>query len=227
MISIRRISLGGGYRYLTDSVAAGDGAAEQTNSLARYYAESGTPPGVFLGAGLADLDGGRGVETGLLVTEQHLENILAACADPITGQPVGTTPKAPGGSVPVAGFDLTFNPSKSVSVAWALADEGTKTIIYDCHRRAIEFVLSYAEREWSTSTNDVPGALFGAMTSLNKEGFSDCHVTADLYTAPDTKAQRVWIHCGEKSVLLITRFVGDHGYTSVLEQLGAMRSIPE
>jgi len=88
-------------------------------------------------------------------------------------------------------------------------------------------MLSYAEREWSTSANDVPGALFGAMTSLNKEGFSDCHVTADLYTAPDTKAQRVWIHCGEKSVLLITRFIGDHGYTSVLEQLGAMRSIPE
>ncbi|MBO0748456.1 MAG: hypothetical protein J2O47_08890, partial [Acidimicrobiaceae bacterium] len=69
MISIRRISLGGGYRYLIESVAAGDGAAERTNGLARYYAESGTPPGVFLGTGLADLDGGRGVEVGTLVTE--------------------------------------------------------------------------------------------------------------------------------------------------------------
>jgi conjugative relaxase-like TrwC/TraI family protein len=166
VISIRRISLGGGYRYLTDSVAAGDGAAEQTNSLARYYAESGTPPGVFLGAGLADLDGGRGVETGLLVTEQHLENILAACADPITGQPVGTTPKAPGGSVPVAGFDLTFNPSKSVSVAWALADEGTKTVIYDCHRRAIEFVLSYAEREVFRSRSGANGIVEENVTGV-------------------------------------------------------------
>jgi conjugative relaxase-like TrwC/TraI family protein len=159
VISIRRISLGGGYRYLIASVAAGDGAAERTNSLARYYAESGTPPGVFLGAGLADLDGGRGVEAGSPVTEQHLENMLVACADPISGQPVGTTPKAPGGGVPVAGFDLTFNPSKSVSVAWALADEGTKAVIYDCHRKAVEFVLGYAEREVFRSRSGASGVV--------------------------------------------------------------------
>ena len=48
---------------------------------------------------------------------------------------------------PVAGFDLTFSPSKSVSVAWALADRDTKAVIYACHRRAIEIVLGYAERE--------------------------------------------------------------------------------
>jgi len=60
VISIRRISLGGGYRYLMDSVAVGDGAAERSNGLTRYYPSSGTPPGVFLGAGLAELEGGRG-----------------------------------------------------------------------------------------------------------------------------------------------------------------------
>ena len=59
MISIRRISIGGGFRYLMNSVARGDGAAEPSSSLAAYYAESGTPPGVFLGSGLADLDGGK------------------------------------------------------------------------------------------------------------------------------------------------------------------------
>ena len=58
VISIRRISLGGGFRYLMESVAAGDGAAAGSSSLAAYYADSGTPPGVFLGGGLADLDGG-------------------------------------------------------------------------------------------------------------------------------------------------------------------------
>ena len=47
----------------------------------------------------------------------------------------------------MAGFDLTFSPSKSVSVAWALADPDTKAVIYDCHRRAIDVVLTYAERE--------------------------------------------------------------------------------
>ena len=144
-ISIRRISLGGGYRYLMDSVAAGDGAAGRSNDLTRYYASSGTPPGVFLGAGLADLDGGRGVANGSQVNEEHLLAMLAGLGDPISGEPVGGTPKAPRGGVPVAGFDLTFSPSKSVSVAWALADEGTKAVIYECHRRAVAYVIAYAE----------------------------------------------------------------------------------
>ena len=108
MISIRRISLGGGYRYLMESVAVGDGAAGRSNDLSRYYASSGTPPGMFLGAGLADLVGGRGVEGGSEVTEKHLEAMLAGCADPISGKAVGGKPKAPRGGLPVAGFDLTF-----------------------------------------------------------------------------------------------------------------------
>ena len=145
MISIRRISLGGGYRYLMESVAAGDGATERSNGLARYYATSGTPPGTFLGAGLVDLDGGNGVEAGSEVAEKHLEAMLAGCADPVSGEAVGGKPKAPRGGLPVAGFDLTFSPSKSVSVAWALADEGTKAVVYECHRRAVAFVIGYAE----------------------------------------------------------------------------------
>ena len=62
------------------------------SNLTRYYVESGTPPGVFLGAGLAGLDDGRGVEHGSQVTEQHLFNLLGMCADPVTGQPLGRQP---------------------------------------------------------------------------------------------------------------------------------------
>ena len=51
VISLRRMSLGAGYRYLMESIAAGDGVRRQSMSLTDYYAESGTPPGVFLGAG--------------------------------------------------------------------------------------------------------------------------------------------------------------------------------
>jgi TrwC relaxase len=94
LISIRRVSLGGGYRYLLRSVAAGDGAGG-TNALARYYAASGTPPGVFMGAGLAHLDGGRGVAPGTQVSEEHLERMFVACADPVSGEPLGAAPKAP------------------------------------------------------------------------------------------------------------------------------------
>ena len=67
-MSIRRLSLGAGYRYLMESIAAGDGRAEQSSSLTRYYAESGTPPGVFLGRGLAQLGDGQGIAVGAEVS---------------------------------------------------------------------------------------------------------------------------------------------------------------
>jgi conjugative relaxase-like TrwC/TraI family protein len=193
------MTLGSGYRYLMESVAVGDGAPGKSSNLTRYYATSGTPPGVFLGSGLAALDEGRGVEHGSQVTEQHLFNLLGMCADPITGQPLGRQPnrvhlslskrvaqrvagipatrtfaeraeeivrieaeeRAKGGSfrTPVAGFDLTFSPSKSVSTAWALADRDTKARIYACHRQAIEVVLTYAEREVFHSRSGTNGVV--------------------------------------------------------------------
>ncbi len=199
VISLRRMTLGSGYRYLMESVAVGDGAPVQSSNLTRYYAESGTPPGMFLGAGLAGLDGGRGVEPGSAVTEEHLFNLLGMCADPVTGNPLGRQPnrthlslskrvaqriaaipptrtiaeraeesarieaeeRIKGGAfrTPVAGFDLTFSPSKSVSTAWALADRDTKERIYACHRRAIEVVLTYAEREVFHSRSGTNGVV--------------------------------------------------------------------
>jgi conjugative relaxase-like TrwC/TraI family protein len=193
------MSLGTGYRYLMESVAVGDGAPGATSNLTAYYAASGTPPGVFLGAGLASLDDGRGVEAGSPVTEDHLFNLLGMCADPVTGKPLGRQPNRSHLSVakrirelvvtipagvteteraelvarieaeeqaktatqrpPVAGFDLTFSPSKSVSTAWALADAETKAVIYECHRRAIDVVLAYAEREVFHSRSGTNGVV--------------------------------------------------------------------
>jgi conjugative relaxase-like TrwC/TraI family protein len=60
---------------------------------------------------------------------------------------------------PIAGFDLTFSPSKSVSAAWALADTDTKKLIYACHRQAIEVVLTYAEREVFYSRSGTAGVV--------------------------------------------------------------------
>jgi conjugative relaxase-like TrwC/TraI family protein len=121
---------------------------------------------------LADLDGGKGVKTGTVVTESHLRNMLGACCDPVSGRPVGRVPNAGARVPPVAGFDLTFSPSKSVSTVWALADEATKAVIYDCHLQAIAYVLGYAERQVLHSrsgTNgvveeDVSGAIAAAFT---------------------------------------------------------------
>ena len=224
MISLRRMSLGTGYRYLMESVAAGDGVRRQSTSLTDYYAQSGTPTGVFLGAGLAALDDGRGVEEGSVVSEEHLFNLLGMCADPVTGIALGRPPSrsqlslatrvakrlqaiAPTASdaeraehrariegeqrdhgrrlrAPVAGFDLTFSLSKSVSVAWALADRDTKAVIYSCHRRAIEIVLTYAEREVFHSRSGKGGAI-----QEDVEG-----VVATAFTHWDSRASDPQLH---------------------------------
>ena len=177
MLSVRRMTLGSGYRYLMESVAAGDGVRHQSISLADYYAASGTPPGVFLGAGLAGLDGGAGIEIGSEVSEEHLFNLLGMCADPITGEALGRPPvrSSAVNRTPVAGFDLTFSPSKSISTAWALADADTKATIAACHRWAIEVVLAYAEREVFHSRSgkngvvqeDVEGVVAAAFTHFD------------------------------------------------------------
>jgi conjugative relaxase-like TrwC/TraI family protein len=178
VISIRRVSLGGGYRYLINSVAAGDGNPEPSKGLAHYYASTGTPPGIFLGAGLADLDGGRGVEKGSQVSEEHLFNMLGELSDPVSGEPLGGRLTVPGNAAPVAGFDLTFSPSKSVSTAWALADEGTKAVIAECHREAVDYVISYAEANVFHSRSGAGGIVEEDVTGVIATSFT--HFTSRL-----------------------------------------------
>jgi conjugative relaxase-like TrwC/TraI family protein len=98
-VSISRMSGGAGYRYVMSSVAAGDGDRRATNSLTRYYAESGTPPGRWLGSGIAGLDGGRGIRAGSPVTEEQLFRLLGTASDPVTGRPLGRAPQRAGASL--------------------------------------------------------------------------------------------------------------------------------
>ncbi|MBC9823939.1 relaxase domain-containing protein [Terrabacter sp. MAHUQ-38] len=153
------MTLGSGYRYLMSSVARGDSGGPTTSPLTGYYAQAGTPPGRFLGRGLAGLDAGRGVEPGSVVTVEQLWRMLGMLQDPVTGQPLGRSPGVSGtacvdglgrgrkAAKTVAGFDLTFSAPKSVSTVWALADEATRERIRAAHQEALGFVLSYAEEQ--------------------------------------------------------------------------------
>jgi conjugative relaxase-like TrwC/TraI family protein len=146
------------------SVARADHALRTSDPLTSYYTAAGTPPGRFLGRGLAGLDAGRGIEAGSEVTEQHLWRMLGMLQDPVTGAQLGRPPatdrtsvsgpdgsdgsgrRGRKGSRTVAGFDLTFSAPKSVSVAWALADPDTRRRIRAAHVQALEFVIGYAEQ---------------------------------------------------------------------------------
>jgi len=199
VLTIRRLALGSGYKYLTESIAVGDGPAPKDTPLIRYYEATGTPPGVWMGAGLGGVDDRRGLKAGSRVTEQQLYNMLGVCVDPVSGEPCGRKPNAepepleariekrmarlPDGldeteitarraemetqeragaarfRAPVAAFDLTFSPQKSVSVAWALADRTTQAVMYESHRRAIAITLKYAEAHAFHSRSGTDGVL--------------------------------------------------------------------
>ena len=87
-VSMRVMSAGDGYRYLLRSVAAGDGARSLLTPLTRYYAEAGTPPGRWLGAGVADLRGSD-VTVGAVVSEEQLRRLVGEGRDPSSGVPLG------------------------------------------------------------------------------------------------------------------------------------------
>jgi hypothetical protein len=85
------MSAGRGYEYLLKSVAAGDGDRDLGTPLTAYYTAEGTPPGTWLGSGLAGLgseDAGQ-VRDGDAVTEDHLARLLGAGVDPVTGAKLG------------------------------------------------------------------------------------------------------------------------------------------
>jgi len=198
MMTIRRLSIGAGYKYLLKSIAVGDGPEGTDKSdLVRYYSETGTPPGVFLGAGLVGLNNGLGVAVGQSVSAEHLQRMLQDCADPITGEVLGRVPSTKA----VGGFDLTFSPTKSVSVAWALADRETREVIYRCHQLAIAEVLTYAEREvFHTRTGkqgcveeDIVGVVAAGFTHFDsRDGDPQLHDHVVVLNRAQAKSDGVW-----------------------------------
>nr|WP_240945425.1 MobF family relaxase [Rhodococcus sp. HNM0569] len=82
------MSAGDGYKYLLRTVAAGDGDRSLSTPLTRYYLEAGTPPGQWLGSGVAALGKGQ-LAVGDQVSEAQLQLLMGMGRDPVTGDPLG------------------------------------------------------------------------------------------------------------------------------------------
>jgi hypothetical protein len=147
-----------------------------------------------------------------------------------------TSPHASKADVEVAGYKLHLGMTKAQITEKLAGTEITKIhedewMVGSLEKKefgpTLQFtngVLSYAERFWTASDDDTVEQLFGVVSSLNREGFSQCSVTADTNDSPDIRAKRVWIMCGEKSVLVVRRtIVGGHSHDAVYERLGRMR----
>lgn len=96
MISLKAMSVGDGYKYLTKHVARGDvdQAAREGGAtpLTNYYTASGYPPGRWVGSGLAGL--GEDLESGTPVEEWRMAALFAEGRDPMTGKLLGRQPRA-------------------------------------------------------------------------------------------------------------------------------------
>ena len=74
-VSMRVMSAGDGYKYLLKTIAAADGDRSLSTPLTRYYAEAGTPPGPWIGAGVAALGNGE-LSVGDRVSEAQLQLLI-------------------------------------------------------------------------------------------------------------------------------------------------------
>ncbi|MGD9961484.1 MobF family relaxase [Nocardioides sp.] len=82
------MSAGDGYEYLLRSVVAGDGDRSLSTPLTRYYEETGTPPGYWLGSGVHAFGDGQ-LAPGATVGEDQLALLLGQGRDPLTGDQLG------------------------------------------------------------------------------------------------------------------------------------------
>ena len=123
--SVGRITAGRGYDYLTRDVAT---------SKHDYYTGKGEAPGVWAGRGAAliglsgqvDADD-MAVLYGRFVVPSTAGGTRLASGrwmpEQVLGRKVNAKTRADGSvAEPVAAFDVTFSPSKSVSLLWALTD---------------------------------------------------------------------------------------------------------
>lgn len=79
-MSMRRLTAGSGYDYLTRQVAAMDATDKGHVSLASYYSEKGEVPGRWIGAGMAGIDG---LKAGDIVTAEQMQALFGAGLHPL------------------------------------------------------------------------------------------------------------------------------------------------
>src|SRR5215203_5138569 len=82
-MSIHKLTAGSGYDYLTRQVAALDATEKGHLGLASYYTERGETPGVWIGSGMAGIDG---LNPGDVVTTEQMRALFGAGLHPLAAQ---------------------------------------------------------------------------------------------------------------------------------------------
>jgi len=110
---------------------------------------------------------------------------------------------------PVAGFDFTFSPPKSVSVVFAVADQGMREQVYEAHRAAVADALAVIER-------DV------ARTRVGTDGVAQVHTRGIIGAAFDHWDSRAGDPHLHTHVVIANRVQGPDGGWRTLDSRGAL-----
>lgn len=79
-MSMHKLTAGSGYDYLTRQVAAQDVTEKGHTGLASYYAAKGESPGVWVGSGVAGIEG---LATGDVVTAEQMQALFGSGHHPL------------------------------------------------------------------------------------------------------------------------------------------------
>ena len=148
-MSIARLSVKSGLKYLFKSTMLDDARPTPTDTIG-YYMATGTPQGHWIGRGLDGLNR----TPRQIVTESDARSIFQNAQHPDTAAPLGRTygeatitQKNRGQTTnhAVAGFDLTFSVPKSVSALWALSPRQLQEQILQTHHEAVDATLKWLE----------------------------------------------------------------------------------
>jgi hypothetical protein len=102
----------------------------------------------------------------------------------------------------------------------------TRMIVNDKTAYSVAFKggrLAYADREWPSSASDELGAVISALAALASHGASSCAIVHAPISQPDGLVDRVFIDCGERSVLLAKgkyEQLGGHNFITISERIG-------
>lgn len=111
-------------------------AADSHKGRDEYYEAGGEPPGYWMGRGSQRMGLEGEVQSGQLRAAMEGYH-------PATGEVMAKN----AGPEHKPGWDATFSAPKSVSVAWAVADQETRSKLEEAHRQAVAKATNYLERE--------------------------------------------------------------------------------
>ena len=83
VMGMQKLTAGSGYDYLTRQVARNDTVGPARTPLADYYDEKGEAPGVWLGSGLAGIEG---LKAGDPVTAEQMEFLFGKGLHPLAAR---------------------------------------------------------------------------------------------------------------------------------------------